>query len=134
MIEQEGCRPMSVFNADETGLFEKNARKIIAQQEKTFPRLKVPKNRLTLILGWNTAAVCKIPPLPIYSSDNPRVLNEQWMKKPSDENWNSKLPVISKSHFKAWEKAHCFKIYLFKILCQKVSVIGDQKIYSSRCC
>jgi hypothetical protein len=61
---------------------------------------KVLKDRLTLLLGGNAAADCKIKPLLIYHSENPSAFKN--ISKAS-------LPFVWKSNRKAWMTQHTFQ-------------------------
>lgn len=58
-------------------------RTFIAREEKTFPGFKVAKDRLTVMIGTNAAGDCKLKPLLVYRSENPRALKN----KSLFENW-----------------------------------------------
>jgi hypothetical protein len=45
-----------------------------AKKEKTMPKLKALKEKLTLLLGANTARNFNLKPLLMYHSENPRHL------------------------------------------------------------
>lgn len=64
-----------VFNVDEIELYRKllPSRTFISKEEATTPGFKVSKDRLTLVLGGNTAGDFKLKPLLMYHSENPRV-------------------------------------------------------------
>ncbi|XP_030749222.1 jerky protein homolog-like [Sitophilus oryzae] len=59
MINEGGYTSQTIFNVDETGLFWKKMpkRTFIAREEKTFPGFKAAKDRLTVMLGANAAAI-----------------------------------------------------------------------------
>ncbi|XP_064109644.1 tigger transposable element-derived protein 1-like [Macrobrachium nipponense] len=73
-VEAEGYIPQQIFNCDETGLFWKKMprRTYITEEEKKMPGHKPMKDRLTLALCANASCNCKIKPLLIYHSGNPR--------------------------------------------------------------
>lgn len=95
IIEEGGYSAQQVFNVDETGLFWKRLpnRTYIAKEEKSAPGHKVGKERLTLLLGGNTAGDYKLKPMLVYQAENPRAL--KGISK-------GELPVIWKSNRKAW--------------------------------
>ncbi|XP_063229577.1 tigger transposable element-derived protein 1-like [Bacillus rossius redtenbacheri] len=105
IIEEGGYMPKQVFNADETGLFWKRmpARTYIAKQERTAPGFKAAKDRVTVLLAANAAGDCKMKPLLITKSANPRAL-----KGYSKEH----LPVILRANNKAWITGHLFREWL----------------------
>ncbi|XP_023232705.1 tigger transposable element-derived protein 1-like [Centruroides sculpturatus] len=102
MIDEGGYTSQTIFNVDETGLFWKKIpkRTFIAREEKTFPGFKASKDRLTVMVGANAAGDCKLKPLLVYRSENPRALKN---KSKAD------LPVIWKSNRKAWVTASLFE-------------------------
>ena len=95
IIREGGYSAEQVLNVDETGLFWKRmpSRTYIAKEEKSAPGHKAGKERLTLLLGGNAAGDCKLKPLLVYQSENPRALRGVW---------KGQLPVIWKSNKKAW--------------------------------
>ncbi|XP_029980169.1 tigger transposable element-derived protein 1-like [Sphaeramia orbicularis] len=95
IIREGGYLMEQVFNMDETGLFWKQLpnRTYISREEKTAPGYKVGKERLTLLLGGNTAGDFKLKPLLVCLAENPRALKGIW---------KSIRPVIWKSNRKAW--------------------------------
>jgi hypothetical protein len=69
------------------------SRTFIAREEKSMSGFKVAKDRLTLLLGANAASDCKLKPMLIYHSENPRTL-KNYAK--------ISLPVYYQSNKKAW--------------------------------
>lgn len=119
IIEDGGYTPKQIFNADETGLFWKRmpARTYIAKEERTAPGFKAAKDRVTVLLTANAAGDCKMKPLLITKSANPRAL-----KGYSKEH----LPVILKSNNKGWMTATLFQEWL------KLYAIPAWKEYCSK--
>jgi hypothetical protein len=64
------------------------------------PGFKISKDRLMLLLGGNVAGDCKIKPLLVYHSENPRTFKN--ISKTS-------LPVVWKSNRKAWVTQEIFQ-------------------------
>ena len=97
LIEAEGYIPQQVFNCDETGLFWKKMprRTFITMEEKKMPGHKPMKDRLTLALCANASGDCKIKPLLIYHSENPRAFKSHKVLK-------EKLNVMWRANKKAW--------------------------------
>lgn len=91
-----------IFNVDETGLFWKKMpeRTYLAKEENVAPGHKAAKDRLTLLLGGNAAGDCKLKPMLVYHSENPRAF------KGKDK---GHLPVIWKANSKAWVTGALFQ-------------------------
>ncbi|KAG6933178.1 tigger transposable element derived 1 [Chelydra serpentina] len=111
--------PKQVFNVDEMGLYWQKmpTRTYISHDEKTAPRFKASKDRLTLLLGENAEVYYKLKPLLVYHSENSRVMRG---------NVKSRLPIIWKSNRKAWITCNIFHKWFvdhavpeFKAYCQK---------------
>jgi len=113
IIKSEDYLPQQIFNVDETGLYWKKMpdRSYISELEKSIPGFKMSKDRLTLLLGGNASGDCKIKPLLIYHSENPRALKN--ISK-------SSLPVIWKSNRKAWMTREIFEAWVRHHFIQKV--------------
>jgi hypothetical protein len=82
-VEAEGFVPQEVFNCDETGRFWKKMpnRTYITQEEKALPGHKPMKDRLTLLFYGNASGDCKVKPLLIYHSENPRAFRKITCRK-----------------------------------------------------
>ncbi|XP_067134805.1 tigger transposable element-derived protein 1-like [Centruroides vittatus] len=102
MVDEGGYTSQTIFNVDKTGLFWKKMpkRTFIAREEKTFPDFKATKERLTVMVGANAAGDCKLKPLLVYRSENPKAFKN--ISKAG-------LPVIWKSNCKAWVTASLFE-------------------------
>ncbi|GIY13972.1 tigger transposable element-derived protein 1 [Caerostris darwini] len=93
LIKAQGYISQQVFNCDETGLFWKKMpnRTYITAEEKMMPGHKLMKDRLTLALCANASGDCKIKPLLVYHSENPRAFkSHKILKEKLQEN---NLPV-----------------------------------------
>ncbi|XP_069158736.1 tigger transposable element-derived protein 1-like [Procambarus clarkii] len=89
--------PQQVFNCDETGLFWKKLTKrtYITQEEQSLPGHKPMKDRLTLVLCANASGDCKVKPLLVYHSENPRVFKAFKVHK-------TRLNVLWRSNKRSW--------------------------------
>ena len=97
LMAKEGYVSQQVFNCDETGLFWKKMprRTFITADEKKQPGHKPMKDRLTLALCANASGDCKIKPLLVYHSENPRAFKAHKVLK-------EKLQVMWRANPKAW--------------------------------
>ncbi|GFT42071.1 tigger transposable element-derived protein 1 [Nephila pilipes] len=79
LIKAQEYISQQVFNCDETGLFWKKMpnRTYITAEEKMMPGHKPMKDRLILALCANACGDCKIKPLLVYHSENPRAFMSQ---------------------------------------------------------
>uniref|UniRef100_A0A5F8G8Y5 HTH CENPB-type domain-containing protein n=1 Tax=Monodelphis domestica TaxID=13616 RepID=A0A5F8G8Y5_MONDO len=103
LVEDEAYIPQQVFNCDETGLFWKKMprRTYITAEEKSMPGHKPMKDRLTLALCANASGDCKIKPLLVYHSENPRAFKSHKIIK-------EKLQVMWRANPKAWVTRELF--------------------------
>ncbi|XP_028678623.1 tigger transposable element-derived protein 1-like [Erpetoichthys calabaricus] len=97
IIAAEGYIPQQVFNCNETGLFWKKMprRTSITAEEKRMPGHKPMKDRLTLALRANASGDCKIKPLIVYHSENPKAFKSQKIMK-------ERLQVMWRVNPRAW--------------------------------
>jgi hypothetical protein len=95
IINEGGYTAQQVFNVDETGLFWKKMPEsiYISKEEKTMPRFKAEKDRLTLLLGGNASGNYRLKPLLVYRSENSRAF--AGISKAT-------LPAYYRSNLKAW--------------------------------
>lgn len=105
IIEEGGYSAKQIFNLDETALFWKRmpARTYISREEKTAPGFKASKDRYTLLFGGNAEGDCKLKPVLVYHSANPRAL-KGYAK--------NLLPVHFFSNPKGWVTGQIFSDYL----------------------
>ncbi|XP_059549399.1 tigger transposable element-derived protein 1 isoform X1 [Myotis daubentonii] len=103
IIAAEGYIPQQVFNCDETGLFWKRMprRTYITAEEKRLPGHQPMKDRLTLALCANASGDCKIKPLLVYHSENPRAFKSHKILK-------EKLQVMWRANPRAWVTRQIF--------------------------
>ncbi|XP_070610302.1 tigger transposable element-derived protein 1-like [Erythrolamprus reginae] len=97
LVEKEGYVSQQIFNCDETGLFWKKMprRTFTTAEEKRMPGHKPMKDRLTLALCGNASGDCKVKPLLVYHSENPRTFKMHKILK-------EKLHVMWRSNARAW--------------------------------
>ncbi|XP_070592937.1 tigger transposable element-derived protein 1-like [Erythrolamprus reginae] len=97
LVEKEGYVSQQIFNCDETGLFWKKMprRTFITAEEKSLPGHKPMKDRLTLALCANASGDCKVKPLLVYHSENPRAFKTHKILK-------ERLHVLWRSNARAW--------------------------------
>lgn len=128
MVEEEGYVPHQVFNADETGLFWKKMpnRTFITQEEKSVPGHKPMKDRLTLLMCANASGDCKIKPMLVYHSENPRAFKKNQVVK-------SKLPVMWKSNTKAWVTRLLFMDWMHDVFAPSVRKYLEEKGLPVKC-
>ena len=128
IIKEEDYVPQQVFNCDETGLFWKKMpkRTFITQEEKALPGHKPMKDRLTLLFCANASGDCKIMPMLVYHSENPRVFKHNKVQK-------SKLPVMWKSNAKAWMTRAIFMEWLTKVFAPSVKKYLEENNLPLRC-
>ena len=92
---EKGYLPEQIFNVDETSLFWKKmpARSYISKQTEVMPGFKVANNRLTIILGGNSAGDMKLKLLVVYRCRKPQAFKNIHLDS---------LPVVWKCNSKAW--------------------------------
>ncbi|KAM3922863.1 tigger transposable element-derived protein 1-like [Leptodactylus fuscus] len=114
-VKAEGFVPEQVFNCDETGLFWKKmpANTYITKEEKALPGHKPMKDRLTLLFCANASGDCKVKPLLVYHSDNPRPFKRHNVMK-------SKLAVMWRSNTKAWVTRQFFTEWVREVFAPRV--------------
>ncbi|XP_064090792.1 tigger transposable element-derived protein 1-like [Macrobrachium nipponense] len=96
LVAREGYIPQQVFNCDETGLFwKKMPWRTYITAEKMMPGHKPMKDRLTLALCANASGDCKVKPLLVYHSENPRAFKTHKILK-------EKLHVVWRANARAW--------------------------------
>lgn len=128
MVEEEGYVSHQVFNADETGLFWKKMpnRTFITQEEKSIPGHKPMKDRLTLLLCANASGDCKLKPMLVYHSENPRAFKKNQVVK-------SKLPVMWKSNTKAWVTRLLFMDWMHDVFAPSVRKYLEERGLPVKC-
>ena len=120
IIEEGNFTSSQIFNVDETGLFWKRmpGRTFISKEESRMPGFKAAKDRLTLLLGGNAEGDCKLKPMLIYRSENPRVLKGVDKKA---------LPVIWRSNKKAWVTVTLFEEWFSQNFIPEVKKFCEEK-------
>ena len=84
-----GHTKQQIFNVDETAFYWKNkpCRTFIAREEKSLPGFKSLKDRLTPLLGGNTAGDFTLKLILIYHSENARAF-KNYLKSPQPVSLN----------------------------------------------
>lgn len=90
------------------------------------PGHKPMKDRLTLLLCANASGDCKIKPLLVYHSDNPRVFKRNNVIK-------SKLPVMWRANTKAWVTRQFFTEWVHEVFAPKVKEYLTEKRLPMKC-
>ena len=108
IIEEGGFVSQQVFNCDETGLFWKRMprRTYITKEETTLPGHKPIKNQLTLLFCANASGDCKVKPLLVYHSENPRAFKN--IRK-------NCLGILWCSNHKAWVTRSLFSEWVSEV-------------------
>ncbi|GAB0099925.1 tigger transposable element-derived protein 1 [Sergentomyia squamirostris] len=103
IIRDGGYSLGQIFNVDEIGLLYKKmpTRTYLSKDEKSMPGQKAAKDRVTILFGGNADGSCKLKPMLIHKSENPRVFKREKVKAKN-------LPVFYKSQKKAWMTANLF--------------------------
>ena len=127
-IKAEEYVPEQVFNCDETGLFWKKltANMHITKEETKMPGHKPMKDRLTLLLCANASGDCKIKPLLVYHSDNPRVFKRNNIIK-------TKLPVMWRANTKSWVTRQFFTEWIHEVFAPQVKAYLIEKKLPLKC-
>ncbi|XP_044304720.1 tigger transposable element-derived protein 1-like [Varanus komodoensis] len=121
-VDREGFVAQQVFNCDEMGLFWKRMprRTYITEEEKAVPGHKPMKDKLTLLLCGNASGDCKIKPLLVYHSENPRAFKKNSVIK-------SRLSVMWRANTKAWVTRRFFTEWLREEFAPSVKAYLAQK-------
>uniref|UniRef100_UPI00358DE2FE tigger transposable element-derived protein 1-like n=1 Tax=Myxine glutinosa TaxID=7769 RepID=UPI00358DE2FE len=121
-VNTEGYVAQQVFNCDETGLFWKKMprRTYITKEEKSVPGHTPMKDRLTLLLCANASGDCKIKPLLVYHSENPRVFKKNNVIK-------GKLNVMWRANVKAWATRQFFTEWIHEEFAPSVKAYLEEK-------
>ena len=127
-VKAEGFLPQQIFNCDETGLFWKKlpSRTYITKEEKALPGHKPMKDRLTLLLCANASGDCKLKPLLVYHSENPRVFKRNNVIKRN-------LPVMWRSNTKAWVTRQLFIEWIYEVFAPQVRAYLQEKNLPMKC-
>lgn len=101
IISENNYSEELIFNCDETALYYRMlpTKTLDLKQAPTKAGFKLSKDRITLLLCVNRTGKCKIPPLCIGKSKNPRCFKSTDM---------SKLPAKYSSSSNAWMTANLF--------------------------
>ena len=128
-VDDEGLLSQQIFNCDETGLFWKKMprRTYITQEEKSLPGHKPMKDRLTLLLCANASGDCRIKPLLIYHSTNPRAFKKHNVEK-------AQLPVMWRANTKAWVTRPLFSEWLSEVFAPSVKEYLLKNDLPLKCC
>ncbi|XP_044308814.1 tigger transposable element-derived protein 1-like [Varanus komodoensis] len=121
-VEREGFVPQQVFNCDETGLFWKRVPRgaCVTDEEEAVPGPRPMEDRLTLLLCGNASGDCKVKPLLVYHSENPRVLRKHGVMK-------TRLGVMWRVNERAWVTRRLFTEWIHEVFAPSVRAYLAEK-------
>ncbi|KAI5614410.1 hypothetical protein C0J50_8997, partial [Silurus asotus] len=127
-ISEDNYVSQQIFNCVETGLFWKKMpnRTFITKEEKSMPGHKPMKDRLTLLLCANASGDCKVKPLLVYHSENPRAFKKHNVCKDS-------LPVLWRANPKAWVNRELFREWVRKVFVPWIKKYLQEKGLPLKC-
>ena len=127
IIEEHDYLPEQIFNVDETGLYWKKmpGRTYISALEKKMPGFKCAKDRITILLGGNATGDCKLKPMAVYHSLNPRAFKGVSV---------ASLPVFWKANKKAWVTMNIFEDWFMNCFIPEVKEFARRRISLSILC
>ena len=96
------------------------------REEKSLPGHKPMKDRFTLLLCGNASGNCKIKPLLVYHSENPRAFKVNNVIK-------SKLPVMWRLNTKAWLTRQFFTEWVHEVFAPAMKKYLEEKNFPLRC-
>ncbi|KAI5612034.1 hypothetical protein C0J50_0702, partial [Silurus asotus] len=105
-VRKEGYLPQQLFNCDETGLFWKKMpnQTYITKEEKSLPGHKPMKDKMALLFCANASGDCKLKPLLVYHSENPRAFKKNHVNKQQlPVMWRvNKKSLVTRTLFEEW--------------------------------
>ena len=127
-VNAGGHLPQQVFNYEKTGLFWRKMpnRNYITKEEESKPGHKPMKGRITISVCANAGGHCKIKPMVIYHSENPRIVKRNKVMK-------SKLPVIWQSNPETWCTRQFFVEWVYVTFGPQVKEYLKEKQLPLRC-
>ena len=117
-----------MLNCDETGLLWKKVPNwtYITKEEKSIPGHKPIKDRITIFVCANASGDCRINPMVIYHSENPRIFKKIKVMK-------SKLPVMWQLSPKSWCTRQFFWEWMYETFGPQVKEYLKEEQLSIKC-